>query len=166
MNADKLIKFVNENKLKLSWLVETHVHADHLSAAPYIQKKIGGKIVISKEIIKVQEIFGKVFNAGTEFERDGSQFDLLLDHGDTFEIVKLKAKALHTPLHTPAFMNHVIENTVFAVDTLFMPDGGTARADFPRGNARLLLGQFKNYCLPQMITECLFVMIICLMEER
>lgn len=138
LNAYKLIKFINENKLKLSWIVETHVHADHLSAAPFIQQKLGGKIAISKEIVKVQEIFGKVFNAGTEFERDGSQFDLLLDDGDTYEIGNLNAKALHTPGHTPACMAHVIENTVFVGDTLFMPDGGTARADFPGGDARLL----------------------------
>ena len=125
-------------------MIETHVHADHLSAAPYIQQNLGGKIAISKEIVKVQEIFGKVFNAGTEFERDGSQFDLLLEDGDTYEIGNLRGKALHTPGHTPACMAHVIEDTVFVGDTLFMPDGGTARADFPGGDARTLFRSIQK----------------------
>jgi len=144
LNADKIINFITENNLKLSWLIETHVHADHLSAAPYIQQNLGGKIAISKEIVKVQEIFGKVFNAGTEFERDGSQFDLLLEDGDTYEIGNLRGKALHTPGHTPACMAHVIEDTVFVGDTLFMPDGGTARADFPGGDARTLFRSIQK----------------------
>ena len=144
LNADKIINFITENNLKLCWLIETHVHADHLSAAPYIQQNLGGKIAISKEIVKVQEIFGKVFNAGTEFERDGSQFDLLLEDGDTYEIGNLRGKALHTPGHTPACMAHVIENTVFVGDTLFMPDGGTARADFPGGDARTLFRSIQK----------------------
>ena len=125
-------------------MIETHVHADHLSAAPYIQQNLGGKIAISKEIVKVQEIFGKVFNAGTEFERDGSQFDLLLEDGDTYEIGNLRGKALHTPGHTPACMAHVIEDTVFVGDNLFMPDGGTARADFPGGDARTLFRSIQK----------------------
>ena len=144
LNADKIINFITENNLKLCWLIETHVHADHLSAAPYIQQNLGGKIAISKEIVKVQEIFGKVFNAGTEFERDGSQFDLLLEDGDTYEIGNLRGKALHTPGHTPACMAHVIEDTVFVGDTLFMPDGGTARADFPGGDARTLFRSIQK----------------------
>ena len=144
LNADKIINFITENNLKLCWLIETHVHADHLSAAPYIQQNLGGKIAISKEIVKVQEIFGKVFNAGTDFERDGSQFDLLLEDGDTYEIGNLRGKALHTPGHTPACMAHVIENTVFVGDTLFMPDGGTARADFPGGDARTLFRSIQK----------------------
>ena len=144
LNADKIINFITENTLKLCWLIETHVHADHLSAAPYIQQNLGGKIAISKEIVKVQEIFGKVFNAGTEFERDGSQFDLLLEDGDTYEIGNLRGKALHTPGHTPACMAHVIEDKVFVGDTLFMPDGGTARADFPGGDARTLFRSIQK----------------------
>jgi len=144
LNADKIINFITENNLKLCWLIETHVHADHLSAAPYIQQNLGGKIAISKEIVKVQEIFGKVFNAGTEFERDGSQFDLLLEDEDTYEIGNLRGKALHTPGHTPACMAHVIEDTVFVGDTLFMPDGGTARADFPGGDARTLFRSIQK----------------------
>ncbi|MDC3311402.1 MBL fold metallo-hydrolase [Alphaproteobacteria bacterium] len=137
-NGDKIVDFITENHLKLEWLVETHVHADHLSAAPYIQQKLGGRIAISKEIVHVQKIFGKIFNAGTEFERDGSQFDLLLNDGDSYSIGNLQAKAIHTPGHTPACMAHMIEDCVFVGDTLFMPDGGTARADFPGGDARVL----------------------------
>ncbi|MBT5575181.1 MAG: MBL fold metallo-hydrolase [Alphaproteobacteria bacterium] len=137
-NVDKIVDFITENHLKLEWLVETHVHADHLSAAPYIQQKLGGRIAISKEIVHVQKIFGKIFNAGTEFERDGSQFDLLLNDGDSYSVGNLQAKAIHTPGHTPACMAHMIEDCVFVGDTLFMPDGGTARADFPGGDARVL----------------------------
>ncbi len=137
-NADSIISYITENKLTLQWLVETHVHADHLSAAPYIQKQLGGKIAISKEIIKVQDIFGKIFNAGSEFERDGSQFDLLLGDNDSYQIGTLQATAIHTPGHTPACMAHIVGDAVFVGDTLFMPDGGTARADFPGGDAHML----------------------------
>lgn len=137
-NADSIISHITENSLTLQWLVETHVHADHLSAAPYIQKQLGGKIAISKEIIKVQDIFGKIFNAGTEFERDGSQFDLLLGDNDSYQIGTIQATAIHTPGHTPACMAHIVGDAVFVGDTLFMPDGGTARADFPGGDAHML----------------------------
>ncbi|MCH1428775.1 MAG: MBL fold metallo-hydrolase [Alphaproteobacteria bacterium] len=137
-NADSIISYITKKKLTLQWLVETHVHADHLSAAPYIQKQLGGKIAISKEIIKVQDIFGKIFNAGTEFERDGSQFDLLLGDNDNYQIGTLQATAIHTPGHTPACMAHIVGDAVFVGDTLFMPDGGTARADFPGGDAQML----------------------------
>ena len=137
-NADRIIAHIGENDLELEWLVETHVHADHLSAAPYIQEKLGGGIAISKEITAVQEIFGKVFNAGTDFERDGSQFDLLLGDGDTYAIGTIEARAIDTPGHTPACMAHIVGDSVFVGDTLFMPDGGTARADFPGGDARTL----------------------------
>lgn len=137
-NADSIIYYITKNKLTLQWLVETHVHADHLSAAPYIQKQLGGKIAISKEIIKVQDIFGKIFNAGTEFERDGSQFDLLLGDNDSYQIGTVQATAIHTPGHTPACMAHIVGDAVFVGDTLFMPDGGTARADFPGGDAHML----------------------------
>lgn len=137
-NADSIIYYITKNKLTLQWLVETHVHADHLSAAPYIQKQLGGKIAISKEIIKVQDIFGKIFNAGTEFKRDGSQFDLLLGDNDSYQIGTIQATAIHTPGHTPACMAHIVGDAVFVGDTLFMPDGGTARADFPGGDAHML----------------------------
>ena len=136
--ADEIIKFVTTNKLKTDWLIETHVHADHLSAAPYLQEKLGGQIGISRDIASVQDIFGKVFNAGTEFQRDGSQFDRLFEDGDSYQIGNLIGQAIHVPGHTPACMAHLIGDAVFVGDTLFMPDGGTARADFPGGDARLL----------------------------
>jgi glyoxylase-like metal-dependent hydrolase (beta-lactamase superfamily II) len=137
-SADKIISFVRSKNLQVEWLIETHVHADHLSAAPYLQNMLGGKIGISAEIASVQKIFGKVFNAGTEFERDGSQFDKLFIDNDTYQIGTLKAHTIHTPGHTPACMVHVVGDAAFVGDTLFMPDGGTARADFPGGDARLL----------------------------
>jgi len=147
--ADEIIGDITDQGLTLDWLIETHVHADHLSAAPYIQEKLGGKIMISKEITVVQNIFGKVFNAGTEFERDGSQFDMLLADGDTYQVGSIDAKVLHTPGHTPACMAHVIGDAVFVGDTLFMPDGGSARADFPGGDARVLYQSIqKIFTLP------------------
>jgi len=121
--------------LKLEWLIETHVHADHLSGAPYIQDILGGKIGIGEHIITVQETFGKIFNEGTEFQRDGSQFDALFKDGDTYTLGEIECFAIHTPGHTPACMVHVIGDAAFAGDTLFMPDGGSARADFPGGDA-------------------------------
>ncbi|PTX53839.1 glyoxylase-like metal-dependent hydrolase (beta-lactamase superfamily II) [Litoreibacter ponti] len=134
-HADEIIAYIEKFKLKLEWLIETHVHADHLSAAPYIQSKLGGKIGIGDQITVVQETFGKVFNEGTEFQRDGSQFDRLFKDGDTYEIGSMTAFAMHTPGHTPACMVHVIGDAAFVGDTLFMPDGGSARADFPGGDA-------------------------------
>ncbi|WP_102960580.1 MBL fold metallo-hydrolase [Mangrovicella endophytica] len=136
--ADRIVAFIRNNGLDLQWLIETHVHADHLSAAPYIQGILGGQIGIGREITTVQETFGKIFNEGTEFQRDGSQFDRLFADGDTYRIGNLTAFALHTPGHTPACMTHVIGDAAFAGDTLFMPDGGSARADFPGGDARTL----------------------------
>lgn len=137
-SADKIVAFVLKHGLKVEWLIETHVHADHLSAAPYLQQKLGGKIGIGDNITVVQETFGKVFNEGTAFQRDGSQFDRLFKDGDEYNIGALTAFAMHTPGHTPACMTHVIGNAAFVGDTLFMPDGGSARADFPGGNARTL----------------------------
>jgi glyoxylase-like metal-dependent hydrolase (beta-lactamase superfamily II) len=134
-SADEIIDFVRRNGLKVEWLVETHVHADHLSAAPYIQSKLGGKLAIGEKITVVQDTFGKIFNEGTEFQRDGSQFDLLLKDGDSYRIGGMTAFAIHTPGHTPACMTHVIGDAAFVGDTLFMPDGGSARADFPGGDA-------------------------------
>ena len=148
--ADQMIADITAGGLTLQWLIETHVHADHLSAAPYIQQKSGGDIIICKDITKVQDIFGKVFNAGTEFERDGSQFDRLLSDGDSYMIGNISARAIHTPGHTPACMAHVIGDAVFVGDTLFMPDGGTARADFPGGDARTLYQSIhKILALPE-----------------
>jgi glyoxylase-like metal-dependent hydrolase (beta-lactamase superfamily II) len=141
-SADKLIARVGELGVKVRWLLETHVHADHLSAAPYLKERLGGQIAISAEVIRVQKEFGKLFNAGLDFPRDGRQFDRLLADGDVFEIGALKARAMHTPGHTPACMTYVvsdgIDTAAFVGDTLFMPDYGTARCDFPGGDARAL----------------------------
>jgi glyoxylase-like metal-dependent hydrolase (beta-lactamase superfamily II) len=143
-SADAIIRFIRERDLVLEWLIETHVHADHLSAAPYIQAALGGKIGIGEQITAVQSTFGKVFNEGTEFQRDGSQFDRLFADGDTYTVGEMTGFALHTPGHTPACMTHVIGDAAFVGDTLFMPDGGTARADFPGGDARVLYRSIKR----------------------
>lgn len=142
--ADRIIDYIRAHKLDLQWLIETHVHADHLSAAPYIQEKLGGKIGIGAHITVVQETFGKIFNAGTDFARDGSQFDALFDEGAEYRVGKLVCHALHTPGHTPACMVHVMGDAAFVGDTLFMPDAGTARADFPGGDARHLYQSIKR----------------------
>lgn len=134
-HADDLIQQIEAQGLKLEWVIETHVHADHLSAAPYIQQKLGGKIGIGSKIMVVQNTFGKVFNEGTEFQRDGSQFDALFEDGDTYQIGNMQAFAMYTPGHTPACMVHVMGDAAFVGDTLFMPDGGSARCDFPGGSA-------------------------------
>lgn len=134
-SADELISYISEQGLDLEWIIETHVHADHLSAAPYLQDKLGGKIGVGEQIIVVQETFGKVFNEGTEFQRDGSQFDALFKDGDRYQVGTMECFAIHTPGHTPACMVHVMGNAAFVGDTLFMPDGGSARVDFPGGDA-------------------------------
>lgn len=138
VGADKIIQYIRDNKLNLEWIIETHVHADHLSAAPYIQEALGGQIGIGANITVVQETFGKIFNAGTEFARDGSQFDKLFNDGDEYHVGNMLCRAIHTPGHTPACMTHIMGDAAFVGDTLFMPDGGTARADFPGGDARVL----------------------------
>ncbi|WP_439122475.1 MBL fold metallo-hydrolase [Marivita sp.] len=137
-HADALINEIKTRGLTLEWIIETHVHADHLSAAPYIQDKLGGKVGVGSKIMVVQDTFGKVFNEGTEFQRDGSQFDKLFEDGDTYKIGNMDAFAIYTPGHTPACMVHVMGNAAFVGDTLFMPDGGSARADFPGGDAGTL----------------------------
>ena len=137
-NSDAVIDFVRKNGLTVEWLIETHVHADHLSGAPYLQKHLGGKIGIGRNIVIVQDTFGKVFNEGTEFQRDGSQFDALFDDGDTYKVGNMTCTALHTPGHTPACMTHVMGDAAFVGDTLFMPDFGTARCDFPGGSSEAL----------------------------
>ncbi len=137
-NADAIIDYIREKEYSVAWILETHVHADHLSAAPYLQEKLGGKIAIGKYIVDVQDTFGKVFNEGTEFARDGSQFDQLWSDGDQFTIGSIPAFAMHTPGHTPADMVYVIGDAVFAGDTMFMPDFGTARCDFPGGSAETM----------------------------
>nr|WP_298411321.1 MBL fold metallo-hydrolase [uncultured Halomonas sp.] len=137
-SADAIVDFIQRHDLSVEWVLETHVHADHLSAAPYLHEKLGGKTGIGAKIREVQETFGKAFNAGTEFARDGSQFDRLFEEGDTFAIGDLEARVLHTPGHTPACLTYVIGDAAFVGDTLFMPDYGTARCDFPGGDARTL----------------------------
>lgn len=137
-SADRVIAYIQEHGLDLQWILETHVHADHLSAAPYIQERLGGKIGIGNQITVVQDTFGKIFNEGTRFQRDGSQFDQLFREGDSFHIGQLRGDVLHTPGHTPACLTYVIEDAAFVGDTLFMPDFGTARCDFPGGSAETL----------------------------
>ena len=142
--ADRMIAFIEAQGYELQWLIETHVHADHLSAAPYIQEKLGGKIGIGEKILVVQDTFGKIFNEGTEFQRDGSQFDRLFEDGDTYMVGTMQAVVLATPGHTPACMTHVMGDAAFVGDTLFMPDGGSARADFPGGDAGTLYDSIQK----------------------
>lgn len=137
-SAQKIIDWINNNGWVLEWILETHVHADHLSAAPYIQKQLGGKIGIGSAITTIQDTFATIFNEGNDFKRDGSQFDHLFEDGDTYKIGSMAAYALHTPGHTPACMSYVVGDACFVGDTIFMPDFGTARADFPGGDAQAL----------------------------
>lgn len=143
-HADRLIEEISRENLRLEWIIETHVHADHLSAAPYIQDRLGGKIGIGSKIMAVQEEFGKIFNEGTDFQRDGSQFDRLFEDGDSYMVGEMPCFAIHTPGHTPACMTHVIGDAAFVGDTLFMPDGGSARADFPGGDAGMLYDSIQK----------------------
>ncbi len=152
-SADKIIARVQELGAQVQWILETHVHADHLSAAPYLQQVLGGKLAIGSRITQVQDTFGKLFNLDSEFARDGSQFDRLLVDGDVLMIGGLKLTAMHTPGHTPACMTYVIsdasQQAAFVGDTLFMPDYGTARCDFPGGDARTLYQSInKIFSLP------------------
>ena len=143
-SAEQIIAFVRREGLSVAWILETHVHADHLSAAPYLHAQLGGKTGIGAYIVEVQEIFGKAFNAGTEFARDGSQFDALFQEGDTFMIGALEASVLHTPGHTPACLTYVVGDAAFVGDTLFMPDYGSARCDFPGGDAGTLYDSIQT----------------------
>ncbi len=146
-SAERIIEYVTAHDLSVVWLIETHAHADHISAAPYLQEKLGGKLAIGKEIIQVQDVFGKLFNAGTDFERDGSQFDHLFVDGETFSLGTIAGIALHVPGHTPADMAFIIGDAAFVGDTMFMPDFGTARADFPGGDARQLFRSIRRLLL-------------------
>ncbi|WP_375739987.1 MBL fold metallo-hydrolase [Pseudomonas boanensis] len=137
-SAKRLVAYVREQGLTVDWLLETHVHADHLSAAPYLQRELGGQLAIGELITVVQDTFGKLFNAGTEFATDGRQFDRLFKDGDRFQVGTVESRAIHTPGHTPACMTYVIGDAAFVGDTLFMPDYGTARCDFPGGDARAM----------------------------
>jgi glyoxylase-like metal-dependent hydrolase (beta-lactamase superfamily II) len=143
-SADEVVAHVRDQGLACEWVLETHVHADHLSAAPYVQEKLGGKLGIGSNITVVQDTFGKVFNAGTEFQRDGSQFDRLFQDGEEFALGSFSVHVMHTPGHTPACLTYVIGDAAFVGDTLFMPDYGTARADFPGGSARQLYRSIRK----------------------
>jgi glyoxylase-like metal-dependent hydrolase (beta-lactamase superfamily II) len=143
-SADILIDYVKEQGLDVQWIIETHVHADHLSAAPYLQEKLGGKIGIGENIAIIQETFGKIFNEGTDFQRDGSQFDALFKDGESYMIGTMPVKTMATPGHTPACMTHIVGDAAFVGDTLFMPDAGSARADFPGGDAHILYQSIKK----------------------
>jgi glyoxylase-like metal-dependent hydrolase (beta-lactamase superfamily II) len=143
-SADAIADHIVSHDLTVEWVIETHVHADHLSAAPYLQEKLGGKIGIGENITLIQDTFGKVFNEGTEFQRDGSQFDTLFKDGDSFQIGGLKVDVLHTPGHTPACLTYVVGDAAFVGDTLFMPDFGTARCDFPGGSAEDLYSSIRR----------------------
>src|SRR5690606_17583550 len=137
-SADRIVDYVREQGLTVEWLLETHVHADHLSAAPYLREKLGGRLGIGEKVTVVQETFGKLFNAGPDFARDGSQFDHLFRDGEAFQVGSIAARVMHTPGHTPACVPYVIGDAAFLGDTLFMADYGTARCDFPGGDARTL----------------------------
>lgn len=143
-SADAIVAYVEAEGLSVKWLLETHAHADHLSAAPYLQEMLGGRIAIGREILSVQKTFGKIFNEGTQFSRDGSQFDHLFVDGESFAIGDIAAIALHVPGHTPADMAYAIGDALFVGDTMFMPDYGTARADFPGGDVRKLFRSIRR----------------------
>lgn len=148
-SADRIIAYVRSRGLQVQWLLETHVHADHLSAAPYLKRELGGQLGIGENITVVQNTFGKLFNAGRDFVTDGSQFDRLFADGDEFHIGEIRARAMHTPGHTPACMTYLIGDAGFVGDTLFMPDYGTARCDFPGGDASTLFRSIqKLFALP------------------
>lgn len=143
-HADRVIAYIAANDLKVDWVLETHVHADHLSAAPYLRDRIGGKVAIGARITEVQHTFGEIYNAEKGFRRDGSQFDHLFADGETFMIGELEAEYLSTPGHTPACGSYRVEDNIFVGDTLFMPDFGTARCDFPGGDARTLYRSIRR----------------------
>lgn len=148
-SADRLIAFVRENDLTCEWIIDTHVHADHLTAAPYVKQQLGGKTAIGDQISVVQRVFGNIFNEGQSFHTDGSQFDHLFKPDELYKIGSLNARAIHTPGHTPACMSHLIGDALFVGDTIFMPDFGTARCDFPGGDAGTLFDSIQRlFALP------------------
>ncbi len=143
-SADAIVAYVNAEDLSVKWLLETHAHADHLSAAPYLKSKLGGTIAIGRQIIEVQKVFGKLFNTLSAIAPNGSDFEHLFDDGDHFTVGSIEAIVLHVPGHTPADLAYVVGDTVFVGDTLFMPDYGTARTDFPGGNSRQLFRSIRR----------------------
>lgn len=143
-SADKILAFVREQQLTVEWILETHVHADHLSAAPYLKRQLGAPIAIGAQITTVQQVFGELFNAEAQFATDGSQFDRLLNEGDILTVGQMSVQVMHTPGHTPACLSYLIGDAAFVGDTLFMPDYGTARCDFPGGDARTLYASIQR----------------------
>ena len=143
-SADKVVGYVAANDLKVAWILETHAHADHLSAAPYLKKRLGGRVAIGQQIARVQQVFKALFNLEPEFQPDGSQFDRLLADGEAFEVGALAGKVMAVPGHTPACVAYQFGDAVFVGDTLFMPDVGTARCDFPGGDARTLYASIRK----------------------
>ena len=149
VSADRLIAFVKAQGLTVEWIIDTHVHADHLTAAPYVREKLGGKTAIGEHVATVQRVFGEIFNEGQSFHTDGSQFDHLFKDGEAYTVGRLEARAIHTPGHTPACMSHLIGDALFVGDTIFMPDYGTARCDFPGGDAGTLYDSIQTlFALP------------------
>ncbi len=143
-SADRIVHHIRSHNLQVQWIIETHVHADHLSAAPYLQEILGGKSVIGAPVTIVQEAFRKIFNTGKDFSTDGSQFDRLIQDAETLSVGGLEMRAMHTPGHTPACMTYIVGDAAFIGDTMFMPDYGTARADFPGGDARALYRSIRK----------------------
>jgi glyoxylase-like metal-dependent hydrolase (beta-lactamase superfamily II) len=144
VGADRIIKYIKKHELTVEWIIETHIHADHLSAAYYLKDKVGGKLGIGSQVTFVQHLFAKIFNTGDEFKKDGSQFDQLFEDGESYKIGNMTAYTISTPGHTPACMTHIIGDAAFVGDTLFMPDAGTARADFPGGDAGELYNSIEK----------------------
>lgn len=142
--ADAVIAAVRDRKLTIDWVLETHVHADHLTAAPHMQEKLGGRMALGARVTEIQSYFKKLFNVGSDFVPDGAQFDHLFDDGEVFRIGTLEVRVIHTPGHTPACVSYVVGDAVFVGDTLFMPDYGTARCDFPGGSARQLYSSIQR----------------------
>ena len=148
-SSDRLIAFVRQQQLECEWIIDTHVHADHLTAAPYVRSQLGGKTAIGEKVATVQRVFSKIFNEGQSFHTDGRQFDHLFADDERYRIGSIEACAIHTPGHTPACMSHLIGDALFVGDTIFMPDYGTARCDFPGGDAGTLYDSIqKLFALP------------------
>jgi|TARA_R110002096_G_scaffold112543_16_gene245128 glyoxylase-like metal-dependent hydrolase (beta-lactamase superfamily II) len=148
-SSDRLIAFVRQQQLECDWIIDTHVHADHLSAAPYVRQQLGGRTAIGEHVSTVQRVFSKIFNEGQSFQTDGRQFDHLFADGEHYRVGSIEARAIHTPGHTPACMSHLIGDALFVGDTIFMPDFGTARCDFPGGDAGTLYDSIqKLFALP------------------
>ena len=143
-SADRLVTHIKANNLDVAWILETHVHADHLTSAPYLQEAVGGQTAIGANVTSVQEVFGNAFGAGDDFRRDGSQWDKLVSEGDSLELGELAIKVMETPGHTPACVSYVIADALFVGDTIFMPDFGTARCDFPGGDAEILYASVER----------------------